>query len=169
MLMTTRVSSSARRPLVSLTRRQWRSLIRELGRRGQGTREAGAFLLAPLSDSRRVAHVEYFDDLDPNCLRGNIEIEGHAFSKLWDVCETNKLTVIADVHTHPGATVQQSSIDKDSPMIAQVGHVALIVPHFATRRVRPRHVSVNRYRGGGEWDSWFGRDAARRLSVRRWA
>lgn len=168
MLMTTRASSSARRPLVSLTRWQWRSLIRELGRRGQGTREAGAFLLAPGPDSRRVAHVEYFDDLDPMCLRGNIEIEGQAFSKLWDICETKKLAVIADVHTHPGAAVHQSSIDKDSPMVAQIGHVALIVPHFATRRVRPRHVGVHRYCGGGEWDSWFGRAAARRLSVRRW-
>ena len=102
------------------------------------------------------------------CLRGNIEIQGHAFSKLWDVCETKKLTVIADVHTHPGAAVQQSSIDKDNPMIAQIGHVALIVPHFATRRVRSRHVGVHRYCGNGKWDSWFGRAAARRLSVRRW-
>ncbi|WP_420443041.1 hypothetical protein [Candidatus Poriferisodalis sp.] len=166
--MTTRASSSARQPLVSLAPRQWRSLMDELGRRGQGTREAGAFLLASLPNSRRVAHVEYFDDLDPMCLRGNIEIEGHAFSKLWDICEAKKLTVIADVHTHPYAVVQQSSIDKQNPMIARDGHVALIVPHFATRRVRPRHVGVHQYCGDGGWASWFRRDAARRLSVRRW-
>lgn len=166
--MTTRAFSKASQPLVSLTRRRWRSLIHELGRRGQGTREAGAFLLAPLPDSRRVAHIEYFDDLDPTCLRGNIEIDGHAFSKLWDICEAKKLTVIADVHTHPTASVGQSHIDRANPMIARVGHVALIVPHLATQRVRPRHVGVHRYCGNGEWASWFGRDAARCLSVRRW-
>lgn len=143
-------------------------MIHELGRRGQGKREAGAFLLAPLEDSRRVAHIEYFDDLDPACLRGNIEIDGHAFSKLWDICDAKKLTVVADVHTHPGPAVHQSSIDKDNPMIAGIGHVALIVPHFAIRRVRPRHVGVHRYCEDGEWTSWFGREAAQRLSVRRW-
>lgn len=166
--MTTRASSSNRQPLVTMTRRQWRSLIHELGRRGQGTREAGAFLLARLPNAGRVAHVEYFDDLDPACLRGNIEIDGYAFSKLWDICEAKMLTVIADVHTHPGSAVHQSSIDKDNPMIARIGHVALIVPHFAARRVRPRHVGVHRFCENGEWTSWFGRAAAQRLSVRRW-
>ncbi|WP_419554506.1 hypothetical protein [Candidatus Poriferisodalis sp.] len=125
--------------------------------------------MAPPSGSRTVAHVEYFDDLDPACLRGHIEIEGHAFSKLWDICEARQLTVIADVHTHSGSSVQQSYIDRDNPMVARVEHVALIVPHLATRRVKPRHVGVHQYFGNGEWASWFGRNAARRLSIRRWA
>lgn len=124
-------------------------------------------MLAPHTDSRRVVDVEYFDDLDPDSLRGHIEIEGYAFSRLWEICEAKNLTVIADVHTHPGASVRQSPIDKANPMIARVGHVALIVPHLATRRVRTRQVGVHQYSGNGEWDSWFGRSAARRLSVRR--
>lgn len=130
-------------------------------------RESGAFLLAPLSGSRHVVDIEYFDDLDPDCLRGHIEIEGYAFSKLWAICEARKLTVIADIHTHPGASVQQSPIDKANPMVALVGHVGLIVPHLAKRRVTPRQVGVHQYSGSGEWVSWFGRDAAQRLSVRR--
>lgn len=165
--MIARARSSADKPLAVLERHQWRSLIRELRQRGEGAREAGAFLLAPHTDSRRVAHIEYFDDLDPGCLRGDIEIAGYAFSRLWAICEAKNLTVIADIHTHPGASVRQSLIDQANPMIASVGHVALIVPHLATRRVRPRQGGVHQYSGNGEWDFWFGRSAARRLSVRR--
>lgn len=129
-------------------------------------REAGAFLLAPLPDSRCVTHVEYFDDLDPACLRGNIEIDGRAFSKLWDVCEAKNLTVVADIHTHPTASVRQSDIDRANPMITSVGHVALIVPDYATRRVRPLQVGVHQFHGDGKWSSWTGREAARHLSLR---
>lgn len=162
------MARSAARPLVELSRGQWRSLIRELGRRGEGRRESGAFLLAPLPESRRVARVEYFDDLDPGCLRGDIRFDGRHFGKLWDICEARGLTVIADVHTHPRRSVAQSAIDQANPMIASAGHVALIVPDYASHRVRPRDVGVHQYRGNGQWSAWLGREAARRLLLRWW-
>lgn len=115
-----------------------------------------------------MTHIKYFDDLDPDCLRGSIHFDGRAFSRLWDVCEAKGLIVAADVHTHPGPCVQQSAIDKANPMVANAGHVALIVPNLATRPVRPKEVGVHEYRGDGGWRSWYGRDAAVRLSVRRW-
>ena len=168
MMMTIWASKRRRRSLLKLKHREWRDLIQELGRRGAGTHEAGAFLLTPSAGTRRVRHIEYFDDLDPDCLRGHIHFDGRAFSRLWDVCERKGLKVAADVHTHPGASVQQSSIDRANPMVASAGHVALIVPHLATRPVRPKEVGFHEYRGDGGWRSWYGRDAAARLSVRRW-
>lgn len=158
----------SRQPLLMFQRKQWRDLIRGLGRRGEGRREAGAFLLAPRQPTSRVTHIEYFDDLDPDCLRGNILIDGRAFSRLWDICERDNLIVAGDVHTHPGASVQQSTIDRDHPMIARAGHVALIIPHLAVGGVHPRRIGVHEYQGDDGWVSWFGRDAAARISVRRW-
>ena len=70
----------------------------------------------------------YFDDLDPECLVGNIHIRASGFSKLWDLCDVEGLRVVADIHTHPGTSVAQSSIDRANPMIAREGHLALIVP-----------------------------------------
>lgn len=136
--------------------------------RSEGRRESGAFLLAPVGDSRHVCHIEYFDDLDPNCLGGHIHLDGRALSRLWDICEERGLRVVADVHTHPGGNVQQSPTDRNNPMVASAGHVALIVPHLAASRVRPRDVGVHEYAGDNGWRSWYGRDAASRLSVRRW-
>lgn len=143
-------------------------MINDLGRRGEGRVESGAFLLAPRVDKSRVSRIEYFDDLDPHCLKGHIHIDGRAFSRLWDICEQGGLVVAADVHTHPGRSVRQSTIDIENPMVARRGHIALIVPHLATRNVRPRQVGVHRYEGDDGWTSWFGKDAATRLSVRGW-
>jgi proteasome lid subunit RPN8/RPN11 len=128
----------------------WAAMLAELGRRGGGTRESGAFLLADRSGDRRtVTRVVYLDDLDPGCLTGGISFNGLAYSKLWDICDAEQHSVIGDAHTHPGPVVHQSRIDADNPMIASDGHVALIIPHLATRPVRAREVGVHRYDGRG--------------------
>ncbi|MCY4107699.1 MAG: hypothetical protein OXG11_01565 [Chloroflexi bacterium] len=148
-----------------MKRKQWRVLIKELSRRGEGRRESGAFLMAPRSKKSLVTRIEYYDDLDPRCLTGNIHFHGLAFSKLWDICEIENLVVVADVHTHPGAFVHQSTIDAENPMVARVGHIALIVPHLATRSVSPRQLGVHQYLGDEGWTSWFGREAAARIGI----
>lgn len=157
----------ARHALLRMRLDTWESMVAELGRRGRGTREAGAFLLADLAgDRRRVTRVVYLDDLDPNCLQGGIQFDGLAYSKLWDICEAERRVVIGDVHTHPGPGVHQSRIDAENPMVAQDGHVALILPDFAVHRVRSKELGIHRYTGRG-WSSWTGKGAARRLLVRR--
>lgn len=155
-----------RRALLRVRRSDWHSLVAELGRRGRGSRESGAFLLGERhGDRRTVTLVVYLDDLDPNCLTGGISFDGLAYSKLWDICDAEQKIVIGDVHTHPGRGVHQSAIDAANPMLAREGHVALIVPDFATRRVTADEVGVHRYDGQG-WTTWTGADAAHRLFIR---
>ncbi len=114
-----------------------------------------------------MTRVVYFDDLDPECLNGGIHVVGTAFSKLWDICEAEKRRVTADVHTHPGSSVAQSSIDADSPAIARAGHVALIIPNLASGEIPPSTVGVHLYRGNKGWHSSFGKSAAKRLDIRQ--
>lgn len=156
-----------RQALLRMRRHDWEEMIAELARRGAGRRESGAFLLSDRAGEPRTAvRVVYLDDLDPNCLTGGIELDGLAYSKLWDICDAEGRRVIGDVHTHPGAGVHQSGIDAANPMIAQKRHVALIVPHFARRAVSARDVGVHRYDGDG-WKTWTDKAAARRLLIRR--
>lgn len=145
----------------------WHEIIEELGRRGlDGRRESGAFLLVCREDGGRcVVKAVYFDDLDPNCLVGNIHIRSIGFSNLWDLCDRQGLRVIADVHTHPGSSVAQSSTDRENPMIARDGYLALIVPHYGTHPVSAREVGVHQYRGNRGWTSWYGSEAARVLHI----
>ena len=58
---------------------------------------------------------------------------------------------MADIHVHPGGCGQSDS-DRDHPMISRAGHIALILPRFATGRL-PRHdIGIYRYLGRKQWD-----------------
>lgn len=161
----------ARRSRVRITPSRWDELIRELRQRGRGERESGAFLLARAGARARntVARIVYFDDVDPTCLTGGITIQSSGFTALWKICAEHSLRVIGDVHTHPSHFVNQSDIDQANPMIATRGHVAVIVPDFASDAVGAADCGVHVYRGAHEWDANLGVNAARALYVGRWA
>src|SRR4051812_23215689 len=102
-------ASDAELVLLRFGRRRWHAMIAELARRGAGTSEAGAFLLAERDGDRRtVTRAVYLDDLDPNCLQGVIRFNGLAYSPLWDICEAEGRVVVGDIHSHPYAGVRQS-------------------------------------------------------------
>ncbi len=131
----------------------WRRLLRELRARGlEGTRESGAFLLGRRHRGRaRIVDFVLYDDLDPDALNtGIVRFDGRYFAALWDLCKERDLTVVADVHTHPGGS-EQSPSDQNHPMISRGGHLALIVPNFAAAPVRRREVGMYRYEGGKRW------------------
>jgi proteasome lid subunit RPN8/RPN11 len=154
-----------RRALLRIPSATWGAVVTELGRRGGGWSESGAFLLADRGgDLRRVTRVVYLDDLDPQCLQGGIHFDGRAYSKLWDTCSAEKRVVVGDVHTHPGRCVEQSDLDAANPMVARDGHIALILPGLAIRPISAHEVGVYRYDGNG-WQSWAGKAASRRLLI----
>ncbi len=133
----------------------WRRLSAELYEHGQqGCRESGAFLLGHRRHGRaRVVTFVLYDDLDPGCLNpGYVHFDGRYFGALWDICEAQDLTVVADVHTHPGSS-QQSKSDQAHPMISRVGHLAVIVPRFATAPVCRAELGLYRYEGSKRWQT----------------
>lgn len=133
----------------------WGLLLADLHRRSRrNTSESGAFLLGyRTADRARVVNYVLYDDLDPNSLdTGIVHFNGRYFGKLWDICRDRKLTVVADVHTHPGSS-HQSGSDRAHPMITQAGHIALIVPCFAKSPVQREEVGVYRYLGSARWET----------------
>ncbi len=132
-----------------ISRRMWKQLLSELVCRGGDRRESGAFLLAD-HDGASVTAVAYYDDLDANCLTGGISFASSGFTELWRICRSEGLKVVGDVHTHPGQWVMQSEIDATNPMIARVGHVALIVPSYGRAR-SVRDCGVHIYLGSRQW------------------
>lgn len=143
------VSEAYKAARFKMPRRRWRGLSAELQRRGDRRRESGAFLLAKC-DGDRVVRVAYYDDLDPYCLTGGISFASSGFTELWRVCGVENLRVVADVHTHPGVSVGQSKIDATNPMMARVGHVAMIVPSYGDARCI-EECGVHIYLGGHRW------------------
>lgn len=150
-----------RKHKLSCTPQRWAETLRELDRRGEGRHEAGAFLLGVIRRNRReVRDVVYYDELDPDAYESGVCIlQGNAFAKLWSICRDKGLTVVADVHTHPGLASQSSS-DRTNPMIAQSGHIAIIVPNFARQPVAPKNLGIYEYCGEHRWSERGGTRAS---------
>ena len=132
----------------------WRRLTARLRQRGRNeSRESGAFLLGYQEHPGPVRIVDFvlYDDLDPHSLdTGIIRFDGRHFGKLWAMCRERRLTVVADVHVHPGGSGQSIS-DRAYPMVSQAGHLALILPHFARNPIAREDIGIYRYLGGNEW------------------
>jgi len=136
----------------------WRRLLSQLRKRGGGSRESGAFLLGK-TGSHRVSHFVCYDDLDEAALEmGIITFHACGFVRLWDICQRENLRVLADIHTHPSDWTGQSESDRRHPMVAQVGHIALILPNYAKRnRKYLRGASIYEYLGDHKWKPWPGK------------
>ena len=128
----------------------WNRLVADLRTRGQGERESGAFLLGAADV---VSAYVCFDDLDPSALStGAITFHKEGFIKLWGLCAEKNLKVCADVHTHPGPWASQSWIDEANPMIDLKGHIAMILPHYATfDHPTLEEVGIHEYLGKHRW------------------
>jgi hypothetical protein len=142
----------ARRPELICDRRTWLSGVQELQRRTLGgRRESGAFLLGKRGATATIQRFVFYDDIDPNALdSGIVIIDGRKLGDLWKLCRESQMAVVADVHVHPEGYGQSPS-DKDNPIIAEVGHIALILPHFAEGSNMPGEIGVHRYLGNRCW------------------
>lgn len=160
---------AAREHRISCSSDLWRTGLVELRRRGRGERESGAFLLGQQTGARRsIQHFVYYDELDPHCLdTGIVVFDGAAYGPLWQLCREKKLHVVADVHVH-GGVARQSTLDRDNPMIARSGHIAIIVPDLARQFVGPEQLGIYEYEGEHRWRQHSGADAKRFFYVRRW-
>jgi proteasome lid subunit RPN8/RPN11 len=132
----------------------WSRLGACLRERGRGeSRESGAFLLGyhETGGAARIVDFVLYDDLDPYSLdTGIIRFDGKHFGKLWTLCRARGLTIVGDVHVHPGGAGQSQS-DRTYPMVSQAGHLALILPNFARAPIPRDDIGIYRYLGGGAW------------------
>ncbi|MBZ9810895.1 MULTISPECIES: Mov34/MPN/PAD-1 family protein [unclassified Mesorhizobium] len=140
-----------------ISRDRWLALMAELRRRGGGKTESGAFLLGKRQGDRRVLErCVFYDDLDANAYRSGVCIlYADAFERLWGICRSSGLQVLADIHTHGGAATQ-SEADRRNPMIARPGHLGLIVERFASNPVWRHRMGLYRYEGSHDWTNLSG-------------
>ncbi len=144
---------------LNCSRSLWFRLLRDLARRGEGRRESGAFLLGTLEgENRHIRGYLLYDDIDPDALQGIIVFDGSKMDRVWAECERTGWRVVADVHTHPGG-YGQSPTDRAHPMMPRRGHLALIVPDYAQRAVKPGSIGIYEFLGDARWrdHSAFGR------------
>lgn len=141
------------KPRISCDAAIWATGIRELERRTlNSTRESGAFLLGlDQNGHKRILEFVFYDDIDIHALdTGIVHFHGNKLPKLWEHCRSRGYGVIADVHVHPGGYGQSGS-DQADPVMPQAGHLAFIIPHYASRETRPGGIGMYEYLGNGAW------------------
>jgi hypothetical protein len=151
-LIATLARSVFGRPPELLCRRAiWNNGVVELRKRAGGNRESGAFLLGSKGKTRRIEEFVFYDDIDPNSLKsGIVLIDGRRLGDLWSHCRRTGYEVVADVHVHRGA-YHQSKSDQANPIMAEIGHIAIIFPHYAMRAMQPGGIGVFEYLGNRRW------------------
>lgn len=149
-----------------IPRNQWLALMAELRRRGRGKTESGAFLLGKRQGDRRLFETcVFYDDLDANAYStGVCVLYSDAFEKLWGLCSSSGLQVLADIHIHEG-DAGQSEADRCNPMVARPGHLALIVERFASDPVWRHRMGLYRYEGSHAWTDFSGWRSRRVLNT----
>ena len=159
-------TSRGPQPRLAIDAPLWESLLEKLRERGGGVRESGAFLLGRGEGAEReVTKFVLYDDLDPDCLaEGYVHFDGRYYGQLWEICRREALSVVGDVHTHPGGSGQSES-DRTHPMVSIAGHIALIVPNYARAPITAEDVGVYVYRGRHRWLAYRGRRAEKVLCV----
>jgi hypothetical protein len=153
-------------PCLRLTPRLWAEVTTDLHRRTEGRHESGVFLLGRKSQAGREALAAiYYDELDPNAYaRGICILHADAFGRLWRHCEATGMSVVADIHVH-ALGAGQSRSDRENPMIARPGHLALILPDMARPPIRPDRIGIYEYLGDHQWRAHGGRHIARSLKI----
>ena len=153
-------------PKLTILSPLWRTLLDELHRRTGERHESGAFLLGPSSEKvRSVEQAIYYDELDPYaCRAGKVVIHAASFGRLWDLCRSSGLTVVADIHVHPKGAFQSLS-DRENPMIGVPGHLALIVPSFARPPVELQSLGFFEYLGSHRWQKLGGPKISQYLHI----
>lgn len=141
-------------PKIVCSPRLWNEGVDELCHRTHGLHESGAFLLGITKCGvRKIQRFLYYEDIDPNCFaHGIVEFDGARFGLVWQKCRELHMDVIADVHVHP-CGYDQSGSDRRNPMIAEPGHLAFILPHFAARARTPGRIGIYEYLGSRRWQN----------------
>lgn len=149
---------------ISCSPQLWRKLSRELHTRGEERRESGAFLLGRVEKGRaRIEKIVPYDDLDPHCLdSGIIDFAAKYLGAVSEICRQTGLSLVADVHTHPGAP-WQSETDRIHPANPKKGHIAFIVPCYARHLCAPEELGIYHYQGRHNWQQHEGKAARRFL------
>lgn len=142
------------RPRLRCASSTWAAGVAELERRTRGhSQESGAFLLGKtLRDgSSRILEFVFYDDVDPRALEtGIVTIRETALPRLWEICRDRGFGVVADVHVHPYGCGQSES-DQANPVMPRAGHLAIILPDFATGDTAPGGIGLYEFLGNGVW------------------
>lgn len=153
--------------MLFVARALWQATWAGLRERGGGVREAACVWLGTRSGTVEHAFdVVYLDDLPGTTARRvQHRTSREGVDMLLACARDRKMSLVADIHTHPGRRVDLSEIDQAHPIEFRVGLLALVLPHFATTEPDITTIGLHEYAGDGRWHTMRGTEVVARLSL----
>lgn len=137
----------------------WTSTWNGLQERCAGGNEAACVWLGSRdSDAERALEVVYLDDL-PGTVGYRLQHRTSrvAVSMMLELARDKKMSIVADLHTHPSDWVDLSEVDRANPIEYRIGLLALVLPSCALGLADIGRTGVHEYTGSGNWKT-FGPD-----------
>lgn len=156
-----------RHKFISISSELWTRTWTRLRAHGDGQREAACIWAGDSSDhEERVTDVIFLDDLPGvEAFALQHRTTRKATEALFTQLRDKKLSIIADVHTHPADWVELSWIDRAHPIEYRPGLTAIVLPHYATSSPNLETIGVHVYLGDGQWRQLDGDEAKSKVRV----
>jgi len=140
--------------------------MRELQHRSGRRRESAAVWAGRIEGDLWIAEIVRFHHhlCDDSGSWGFLELTEEGKFALYSELAQKGLRLIALIHTHPGAWVGLSSIDRRNQICSRVGFWSLVVPRYAEQPWRITHFGVHTLTDDG-WQRLRRREILERLRV----
>lgn len=135
--------------------------------RSAGWRESGAIWVGHIKGAVSiVTEVRFYHNLCNDKGRAfSLQLTEEAKFALYQDLAERGLKLVGMIHTHPGAWVDLSSVDKANQLCSRIGFWSLVVPHYARHSWNIKTIGVHiRIDSGWHWFST--KEARNRISIR---
>jgi proteasome lid subunit RPN8/RPN11 len=145
----------------------WTTTWYGLQRRSAGENEAACVWLGTRSPHlERALEVVYLDDL-PGTVGRRLQhrTSRQAVDMMLELARTKRMSIVGDLHTHPGEWVDLSEVDREHPIEYRVGLLALVIPSFGRGGADLTRTGVHEYAGAGRWNTFESHDHGTRIEI----
>jgi hypothetical protein len=121
--------------------------VNEFGRCGAGLRECVVYWLAELSEPRRVVDVVHPGH---TATPFGYSVDGARLNEFFFGLADDQRTAVAQVHTHPGRSIDHSQIDDEFVLVPSPDFVSIVVPDFGAM-FRSDRCAIHVLEASGVW------------------
>lgn len=138
--------------IIEIPERLWSETIEGLRKRSKGREAACIWGGYRRPGVQEVKEVFFLDDLvGVKGFARRHNVPRVALDQLFEMLRDKKLSIIADLHTHPGAWVGLSPVDMSHPLEYRIGMIMAVIPYYAAMSIGLGNIGVHEYHGSGRW------------------
>ena len=152
--------------IIEIPGRLWTETIDGLRKRSKGREAACIWAGSRRSGVQEVKKVFFLDDLvGVKGFARRHNVSRNAINQLFEMLRDKKLSIIADLHTHPGTWVGLSEVDMSHPLEYRIGIIMAVIPYYAAVPIEIENIGVHEYCGNGRWRQLLPQEVKKKIKI----